>query len=104
MNESNFVVQEDMICPISGNHCDDECCVVGSTCNISSEEITQPFTFEQELTSLLNRYSKENDSNTPDWILARYLSNCLSNYNSAVIEREKFYGRDLDKSFYDLMF
>ena len=29
--------------------------------------------FERELASLINRHSLENDSNTPDWVLAKYL-------------------------------
>ena len=41
-------------------------------------------TFEDELKSLLNRYSKENASNTPDFILAEYLMRCLDNYNRTV--------------------
>lgn len=31
-------VGEDMACPIRKVHCDDECCTVGSICNLSSEE------------------------------------------------------------------
>ena len=37
----------------------------------------RPPTFERELESLINRFSKENDSNTPDFILAQYLLGCL---------------------------
>lgn len=48
--------------------------------------------FRQELTSLLNRYSKESDSNTPDYILAEYLIDCLNHYNSAIIKREHWFG------------
>lgn len=48
--------------------------------------------FERELKSLLNRYSKENGSNTPDFILAEYLNGCLGNFNRAVTARNKFYG------------
>lgn len=33
--ENKLIVKEDMICPISNNHCDDECCAVGSECNLS---------------------------------------------------------------------
>jgi hypothetical protein len=51
------------------------------------------FTFEKELTTLLNRYNKENGSNTPDFILARYMSECLASFNNAVYERAKWYGR-----------
>jgi hypothetical protein len=49
--------------------------------------------FQKELESLLNRYSRENASNTPDFILAEYLVNCLESWNQATIHREKWYGR-----------
>lgn len=32
-------VGEDMICPITKKHCDDECCPVGATCNLQCDEI-----------------------------------------------------------------
>jgi hypothetical protein len=47
--------------------------------------------FIEELTSLLNKYSKEDDSNTPDFILATYLKNCLSAFNRATNRRTKWY-------------
>lgn len=40
--------------------------------------------FERELSSLINRYSKESESNTPDYILAKYLVACLNNYNQTI--------------------
>ncbi len=49
--------------------------------------------FEKELESLLNRFSQENDSNTPDFILARYLVNCLFAWKEGITQREKWYGR-----------
>jgi len=49
--------------------------------------------FHGELSSLLNRYSKENGSNTPDFLLANYLTSCLHNFNSIVNAREEWYGR-----------
>lgn len=49
--------------------------------------------FEKELESLINRYSKENDSDTPDFILAKYLNACLDNFSTAINDREKWYGR-----------
>lgn len=52
--------------------------------------------FEQELTSLLNKHSKESVSNTPDFILARYLSGCLRLFNATVVHRAGWYGR-IDK-------
>jgi hypothetical protein len=48
---------------------------------------------EEALTRLLNRYSEENASNTPDFILAKFLINALDTFNIAVQEREKWYGR-----------
>ena len=49
--------------------------------------------FEKELEHLINKHSLENDSNTPDFILAHYLVECLHNWNDAVTARENWYGR-----------
>ena len=49
--------------------------------------------FEKELQELLNRYSKENESNTPDYVLAHYIKYSLKAYNQAVNLREEYYGR-----------
>jgi hypothetical protein len=34
-----ITVGEDMICPVTKVHCDDECCTVGSECNVSGNSI-----------------------------------------------------------------
>lgn len=47
--------------------------------------------FTKELQVLINRYSKENGSNTPDYILANYLLGCLQNWNKHVMHRSDFY-------------
>ena len=47
---------------------------------------------ETDLSSLLNRYSRENDSNTPDFILASYLLKCLNAYEAATVQRDRWYG------------
>ena len=49
--------------------------------------------FEKRLSALINEYSKENESDTPDFILARYLNAVLDNFNAAVKDREQWYGR-----------
>jgi len=54
--------------------------------------------FKKELEQLINKYSMENDSNTPDFILAEYLSNCLRTFNTTIQRRESWYGRDKKKS------
>jgi hypothetical protein len=48
--------------------------------------------FKTELQHLINRFSKENDSNTPDFILAEYLSDCLAAFNTATQLRETWHG------------
>lgn len=50
--------------------------------------------FETEIRGLINRYNKENESNTPDFVLAQYICNCLDAFNMAVQQRETWYGRD----------
>ena len=49
--------------------------------------------FRRNLEKLLNRYSKEAGSNTPDFILAGFLIGCLDTYDNAVKQREDWYGR-----------
>lgn len=49
-------------------------------------------TFVAALESLLNRYSIERWSNTPDYILADYLIRCLLAWDAGVAAREKWYG------------
>lgn len=49
--------------------------------------------FRHELECLINRYSKENGSNTPDFVLADYLNDCLNAFDMAVNLREKYFGR-----------
>lgn len=51
--------------------------------------------FKKELEHLINRYSMENGSDTPDFILADYLTDCLESYDGAVKAREKWYGREI---------
>lgn len=48
--------------------------------------------FEKELEELINRHSKENESDTPDFILAQYLKGCLATYAETVKARDKWFG------------
>jgi len=49
-------------------------------------------TFKKELEHLINKYSKENGSNTPDFILAKFMNGCLKTFDAAVKRRENWYG------------
>lgn len=51
--------------------------------------------FEEALRELINKYSIENMSDTPDYILANYMSACLAAYNSAVTSRDEWFGVDM---------
>ena len=46
----------------------------------------------EELTRLLNYYSEENESNTPDYQLAEYMLGCLGLFNRAIQARDAWYG------------
>lgn len=58
----------------------------------NEENATGPQGFNQELAVLLNKHSKENGSNTPDFILGRYLSDCLSIFDNTALARSNWYG------------
>lgn len=60
------------------------------------KQVTEFINFRKELQQLINRYSVENESNTPDFILANYISGCLDVFASTVKERENWYGRGKD--------
>lgn len=46
----------------------------------------------REIAEVLNRNSAENGSNTPDFILAEHLVDCLDAFHAASRKREKWYG------------
>lgn len=49
---------------------------------------------EELIRHAINSESAENESNTPDWILASYLLSCLKAFNTAIQQREDWYGRN----------
>lgn len=50
-------------------------------------------TLRRDLAAVLNRFSRDNGSNTPDFILAQYLANCLDAFDIAVQKRAQWFGR-----------
>lgn len=51
-------------------------------------------TFRDELQQLINRHSKEREGgNTPDFILADYLIDCLKALDTAMQNRDKWYDK-----------
>lgn len=53
-----------------------------------TREMKEERAFRQELTALINKYSKENASDTPDYILAEYMAECLKIFEVAVYQRK----------------
>ena len=49
--------------------------------------------FRKELETLINYYSMENGSNTPDFLLAEYLVMQLHLWDQFVTRREQWFGR-----------
>ena len=49
--------------------------------------------FEDELRALVNKYSLENDSDTPDFLLARYMCQSLDLFQTITRHRDHYYGR-----------
>lgn len=56
----------------------------------------QEKSFTKALEDLINGYSLENQSGTPDFILAKYLHDCLAAYNLALQERARWKGEKLN--------
>lgn len=50
-----------------------------------------------ELSKLLNKYSQEGYSDTPDYMLAGFMLGCLNVYENTVTRRENFFGRKLSR-------
>ena len=49
--------------------------------------------FIRDLERVINAHSKENGSNTPDFILAEFLAKILSAFDELMQQRAKWYGR-----------
>ena len=54
--------------------------------------------FQNEIERLINKHSKENTSDTPDWILAKYLNGCLKLYDNTTKLRNQYYNGNLTEN------
>lgn len=51
-----------------------------------------PHNFKKELETLINKYSMESEGgDTPDFILAQYLTDCIQIFSLAVKRREEYF-------------
>lgn len=60
-----------------------------------------PKDLKKEITTILNRACRENKSNTPDFILAKFMLSCLKAGENLINEREKYYGVHTNLDNYD---
>ena len=51
--------------------------------------------FRKELEQLINRHSMENGSDTPDYILAEYMADCLAAFDRATQRRDQHMSADM---------
>lgn len=54
-----------------------------------------PADFQSELCALINKHSVEQCGDVPDYILARYLCDCIEAFHVAAKSRDKWFGQDL---------
>ena len=54
---------------------------------------------EKRLAELINSECRESDSNTPDFILAEFMTTCLEAFELANNRREVWYGVNLGEKF-----
>ena len=59
--------------------------------------------FKEELITLINKHSRENGSDTPDFLLGEYLIGCLNNFDTIVAKRDQWYFDDSDKPLTDVI-
>ena len=64
---------------------------------VVSEEVTPLTPVAEEIRVVLNRYSAEAPSGTPDYILANYLIDCLKAFNEAVSLRAVWRGELIEQ-------
>lgn len=71
--------------------------ILGDEVERTDEPIPAPEikTLTDDLAALLNMYGTENGSNTPDFILADYMMDCLRAFETASRHRERWYGKRL---------
>lgn len=51
--------------------------------------------FEDELSDLINRHNKDSEANTPDFILAKYLTEILEEYIKSIQSNRAWQGVDV---------
>ena len=64
---------------------------------VALPEIQERPMFHVALTDLVNKYSRESESNTPDFVLANFIRKSLEAFDDSVNRRKLWYGRTTGK-------
>lgn len=84
------------MCDCAKNHLGIECGEEDCHCHSEETRDDSDGGIERALSSLLNSYCAENVSGTPDFILAKFMIECLKSYNEAVVRRSAWRGEDVE--------
>jgi len=60
---------------------------------VDFNKMTKQSRLRKDIEQAINKHSIENGSDTPDFILAEYLTDCLRAFDKATVRREEWYGR-----------
>jgi hypothetical protein len=61
---------------------------------VDFKKMTAQSKLRKEIEQAINKYSLESGSNTPDFILAEYLTDCLRIFDKAINKREEWYNKN----------
>lgn len=89
-DEYNYVTETpEQIMALIDGPADRDALVVEADSNAPAQRDVE---FTRALAALVNCHSRENGSDTPDYLLADYLMGCLRAYEAATAARDKWYG------------
>lgn len=59
---------------------------------VDFNKMTKQGRLRKDIEQAINKHNIENGSDTPDFILAEYLTDCLLAFDKATVRREEWYG------------
>jgi hypothetical protein len=60
---------------------------------VDFNKMTKQSRLRKDIEQAINKHGIESGSDTPDFILAEYLTDCLRAFDKAIVRREEWYGR-----------
>ena len=60
---------------------------------VDFNKMTKQSRLRKDIEQAINKHSIESGSDTPDFILAEYLTDCLRAFDRATVRREEWYSR-----------